>query len=196
LNGFEQVKIDQPALRVHLKKCFVPSPSFAMGNGGYADVRHLSAPRRVSERLTSVRRNDGRPVYLSRSKVPDRADRRDAVNETELEARLASSSVLVVHPQELTLVEQVEMINTHSVFIGPCGSALHSILFCLPDHAITTFVLTESFVPAEYLLVDAIVDNEAHYLEVMYPSGTSGDGRKLNIDIDATLEYLRDFGVI
>jgi capsular polysaccharide biosynthesis protein len=196
LNGLEQVRIDQPAVRLRLEKCFVPTPSFAMGSRGYADVRHLWAPRRVSERLMSVRRKDDRPVYLSRSRLPDRAYRCDVINETELEARLESSGVLVVHPQELTLAEQVEMINTHSVFIGPWGSALHGIVFCLPGHAITTFVLTESFVSPEYVLVNAIVENNAHYLEVILPSESPGNGRKLKVDVDATIDYLREFGVV
>jgi len=196
LNGFEQFHIDPPPLRVRLAKCWVPTPSFVVGPGGRADVRHLEAPRRVSERLMSVRRKDSRPIYLSRSRVPEGGVRRDVANESELEARLETSGVRVIHMQELTLAEQVEIVNAHSVFIGPWGSALHNTMFCLPDHAITTFVLIESFAPSDILLVNAILGNAAHYLEVMSPPIGGGKGRRLNIDIDATIDYLRDYGVI
>lgn len=196
LNGFAQIRIDPPASRVRIAKCFVPAPSFVLGPGGRAHIRHLDAPRRAAERLSGVRRRDSRPIYLSRSKVSGEGIRREFVNEPDLQARLESAGVRIVHMQDLPLAAQVELINTHDVFIGAWGSAFHNIVFCLPGHAITTFMLIGMFAPSDYLMVNAIVGNDAHYLAVVRPVVRDGVVARLEIDIDATIDYLRDRGVI
>lgn len=196
LGGFRQMAIDPAASRVRFAKCFVPTQSFALGDSGHADPRHLETPRRIAERLLASRSRDGRPVYFSRSRIADAKSRRWIGNEIELEVLLEALGVLVVHMQELTLAEQIAILNTHNVFIGPIGSALHDIMFCLPDHHVTTFVLTAFRVGTEYLLVNEIVGNDAHYLEVMSVVESQGVARQLTIDIEATVAYLRSHGVV
>jgi len=71
----------------------------------------------------------GPMVYLSRRRLEDR---RRATNEDEIEAMMTARGFEVVHPQELTLVEQVAMARRAAMIAGCDGSALHVALFAEP----------------------------------------------------------------
>jgi capsular polysaccharide biosynthesis protein len=161
---------------------------------GYADPRHLAAPHRVARRLVTSFARDDRPVYFSRARIAQSASGRGAVvNEAEFEARLQARGVGIVHMQELGLAEQIGVVNGRRRFIGLWGSALHNLMFALRGPDASTFVLIdEARLPANFLLVDSIVGNAAHYLATVRPAG---DGR-LRIDVEATLAYLSDRGVV
>jgi capsular polysaccharide biosynthesis protein len=183
------------SVRVRFTKCFVPSASLELG--GFADPVHLLAPHKAADRLLATERRDGRPVYLSRSAVEShRPWVRPIRNELEFEARLESYGVRVVHMQRHKLAEQVEIMNAHTVFIAPWGSALHNILFSLRGRGISTFVLIGGFVPINFILVDSIVGNTAHYMMVMIRPPDFDEAKQHMIDIDATVAYLRRQGAL
>ncbi|MDE3175504.1 MAG: glycosyltransferase family 61 protein [Pseudomonadota bacterium] len=178
--------------RIRLAKCFVPTPAFAYQ--GYADPRHLLAPHGVARRLLKSAACDERPVYLSRGRVQgSAADRVRVRNEAELEARLGERGALVVHMQDLTLSEQIALMNGRRTFIGLWGSAMHNTLFSLHGPQLSTFTLIEDgHRPANFLLVDRLVGAAAHYL---YTVHASGDGAWA-IDVEATLAYLGAAGAL
>lgn len=178
--------------RVRLAKCFAPAATFA--HEGYADPRHLEAPHRVARRLLTSGARDERPVYFSRARLAQSASGRGGVaNEAEFEARLAEHGVRIVHMQELGLAEQIGVVNAHRQFLGLWGSALHNLMFSLRGPEVESFVLIdEGRLPANFLLVDALVGNAAHYLATLRPAE---DGR-LRIDVEPTLAYLKDCGAV
>lgn len=182
-----------PALR--LAKCFVPTVSFAIQR--FAHPHHALTPQRVASRLLTTSRREAAPVYLSRAKLAlDPALNRIIANEPELERRLAECGVRIVHMETLSLAEQIEVMNSHSVFIGPWGSALHNILFCLHGREASTFVLIEEFCPINLLLVDDVVGNDAHYIHVLRTLEETAECAWTQVDIDILLTYLRRCGVV
>jgi capsular polysaccharide biosynthesis protein len=70
-------------------------------------------------------------VYFSRSRVE--GGLRHSQNETALEEALRQRGFAVVHPQELPLAEVAALVNGASLIAGPMGSAMHNVLFRLPD---------------------------------------------------------------
>jgi hypothetical protein len=176
----------ETAARIRLARCIVPPAAF--GHEGFADPRHLIAPQRVARALLGRTPRDPRPVYLSRARVGTAIPGRGAVrNEAELQARLAARGFRIVHMEELSLAEQIAVINTHRVFVGLWGSALHNILFALHGEEVETFVLVEAAQrPANFLLVDGLVGNSAHYLNVLRGNAEG----TLEIDVAAALDYL------
>jgi capsular polysaccharide biosynthesis protein len=180
-----------------IAKCFVPAPSFV--NRAAAHVGHLTATREVAATLLPRERPrlSARPVYLSRSRLAnvDRA----IVNEKEFEAVLARGGVRIAHPQDMSLREQIVLFNTHAVLLGCAGSALHNLMFALAGREITTYILSEGAPNRNCLMIDAIVGNASRYLCVLRSAATTdptSTARRLEIDIDATTEYLVSSGVL
>ena len=144
-------------------------------------------------------RIDHQPVYLSRTRLIDPNARRGIVNEPALESALASRGFRIVHPETLTLTDQIELFNAHTFVAGCWGSAFHGILFSLRADALTTCVLTEVFAPGNYMLMDALAGNESHYLSVMRkipPREPNQTRRDVVIDIEAALSHFEAVGVI
>ena len=181
--------------KLALKRCFLPTASFAMA--AYADPAHLAAPHRVARRLLRGEARDERPVYLSRVSLKPHSDSRPTLrNEAELEQALVARGVRALRMDSLSLAEQVEAINAHSVFIGAWGSALHNTLFSLRGPEISTYVLIGRFMPTTFMLIDGIVGNTAHYLVTLLRADDFDTTRQVVIDVEATLAYLRANGVI
>ena len=117
-------------------------------------------------------------------------------NEVELEAELARRGARVVHMQDFSLVEQIALMNSHRAFIGAWGSAFHNLLFCLNPSQVSTYVLISRWLPRDFVLVDTIVGNQAHYLAVQSHTENYGHTREVEVDVDATLRYLKTCGVL
>jgi hypothetical protein len=185
----------EPGRRVRLAKCYIPTQSFSQG--AFADPAHLEAPRRVARRLLGAPARDDRPVYFSRTdpNLRGHAQRRMR-NEAELEAELARRGARIVQMQALSLAEQVELMNAHRVFIGGWGSAFHNLMFRLDGAEVSTFVLTTRRLPRDYLLIDSVVGNAAHYLAVQFPTPDFEQSREIDVDVEATLSYLAAQGVV
>ncbi len=66
-------------------------------------------------------------VYLSRSNLSSKL--RKLGNEKKLERILKENGFNIVHPQELSLKEQVNMFSQAREIVGPLGSAFHTMLF-------------------------------------------------------------------
>ena len=162
-----------------LEKCFVPAPTYCEGLEAY-EV-HAHSARLIARNHLEAHpvRIDHQPVYLSRTRLIDPNARRGIVNEPALESALASRGFRIVHPETLTLTDQIELFNAHTFVAGCWGSAFHGILFSLRADALTT--------------------NESHYLSVMRkipPREPNQTRRDVVIDIEAALSHFEAVGVI
>ena len=68
----------------------------------------------------------GKCIWLSRSQVA--SDNIVFTNERELEAMLASRGWLIVHPENHSIMEQMEIMGSGEVIMGCIGSAFHTLL--------------------------------------------------------------------
>ncbi len=195
LAGVNAMPLFEPGRRVRFSKCYIPDASFVIGS--YAHPSHLQAPHRVARALVGAPARDDQPVYFSRSDpaLGGHAQRRMR-NEAELEGELARAGVRIVHMQTLSLAEQVALMNTHRVFIGAWGSAFHNLFFCLDPAQVQTFVLIPRWPPRDFVLVDTIVGNDAHYLSVQEQAENYEETRETEVDVEATLRYLKTCGVL
>jgi Glycosyltransferase 61 len=185
----------EPGRRLRLAKCYIPSATFSLGT--FAHPAHLEAPHRVARHLLGDVSRDDRPVYFSRADPGLRGHaQRRMRNESDLENELAARGVRIVHMQALSLADQIELVNVHRVFIGAWGSAFHNLLFSLHGSEIATYVLISGWLPRDYVLVDTIVGNQSHYLATQFKTDSYDETREVDVDVDATLFYLRQTGVI
>lgn len=182
-----------------IETCFVPTASFSELIRGYRG--HLAAIHDVAARNLrgrELKRGD-QPVYLSRSRLAPNEVSRRIVNERDFEDRLERHGFRIVHPETMNLSDQVALFNEHRVFIGCQGSAFHNILFALTGEEVTTHVICERLSPKNFLIVDAMVGNQANYLRALGPSGEPGEPEEspaLSIDVEMAMLYFRQAGLI
>ena len=112
------IPIERPLL---LGEVIAPSQAIILGQP--MDPAVLPVYDRIRRALAGPPRRDTTPVYVSRSRLT--GDRRLTLGERALEDRLTRRGVRVVHPQELSLKEQVRIVGNAATVIGLSGSALH-----------------------------------------------------------------------
>jgi hypothetical protein len=122
--------------------------------------------RQIRQRLVPICRSHWRsrerPVlYASRSRlpgVPCTASNRRPVNELAVERALAETfGARIIHPEEMSVSEQIEAFAQASLVISPAGSTLANLIFCRAGTP--TIVLGQNrFVFPEYfgMLADVV----------------------------------------
>lgn len=80
------------------------------------------------------------PLYVSRTLLRD--SKRNHDDEQKIEDYFQSRGARILHPQLLSLNEQVEAFNRHKVIVGVTGSAMHNIVFSMSP------VVSVQFCPA------------------------------------------------
>lgn len=114
-----------------LKQVLVANTSFQLES--HIHDEYKSIMNRLAERLggEDVTETD-QPAYISRRSVDfGVVGYRD---EDKLETFLEERGVQIVHPQYLSLSEQIKVYNRHRVIIGIAGSGMHNTVFQLKPH--------------------------------------------------------------
>ncbi|MBR9765324.1 MAG: glycosyltransferase family 61 protein [Rhodobacteraceae bacterium] len=87
--------------------------------------RYLDRATVALDRLFSAPAGSDELIYFSRSRWP----KPRLAGEAEIERRLADRGYAIVHPQELTLDEQLSVIRGARSLVGAQGTALHWSLY-------------------------------------------------------------------
>lgn len=147
---------------------------------------------RLSERLRSTVRHPkpSKGIYVSRLRLDE--DKRQMVNEIELEWALALEGYDVIHPQEMSVQEQAEAFSGAKVVISSAGAQLANVIFM--DRGTSVFEICPSNYPGIWtrnICYQLGVKWHCHY----FPSPLvtrSGYVFTYQIDIDAFLSFLRN----
>ena len=75
----------------------------------------------------------GKRVWLSRSRLAEHAGR--ILDEDEIESRLRSIGWMILHPQELPVRRQLEIMSDAETIGGFLGSAFHTLILANNIHA-------------------------------------------------------------
>lgn len=159
------------------------------------DRPHRWATRAVAPYGVAPRR----PVYLSRRELGP--GHRGLLGEDELEARLEREGYLVVHPDRLTLADQIAVFNGDRPVVAPLGSSLHTVLFRIKPRGQKLGVLTAPDVPGRFPLIDMVKANRTTYAncltevtEAEAPGALALKDRAWAIDVDRAMAQLDDAG--
>jgi capsular polysaccharide biosynthesis protein len=156
------VALSAPTL---LSSVLVPEQGIELGRDYHPSMRGVYDTIR-DELAGPLGAPDDTPVYFSRTHLPK--DLRATLGETELEARLSSRGIRVVHPQELPLEEQIRTASQARTVIGLEGTALHLTLFRSQERA-QTLSLSNRLPEINQFRVDRLRDAEHIHLHVQYP---------------------------
>ena len=192
IRGDRIIILDRAA---QLAEVIIPLPS--MTNRGEIFSIHRKLPMKVAETILNAREieHTDQPLYLSRSKLP--LGHRVILNEQKFENHLKNYKIKIIYPEELSFTEQIVLFNSHSVIIGPLGSAHHTNMFSL--NKLTQIYLCHSSTIKNYYLLDYTNDNSSHYIMCCHRpfwDCNRPDVRSLIIDIGYAISSLKRIGVI
>lgn len=175
-----------PAVPTRFRRIHVPWPAFSFSN-----VVHRCFPAQF-EQVARQWAGDvtlcDRPLYLAKSRStaikPD--------GEAELTAVLERKGFVVAHPQEMSLQEQIRLVNRHRVIVGPLGSALHNHLFSLRQTAVTALWACQPY----WETLGSTTAIKGNPLTLLTSSTQPSGGNDWEMDVDAVLRYLEDSGLM
>ena len=111
-------------------------------------------------RERNLRLND-RPVWLSKLRLGHGVQ--GIENEEEIITYLVEENVEIIHPQELSLLDQVALFHTRPVIMGSVGSGFHTKLLG-GDAAKIICVNPHRTINSNYALIDEVSDNKILFL--------------------------------
>jgi hypothetical protein len=192
LAGIDREKIvyfDKPT---RIKSVVVPEASLQIGNYIYQKYRDICQYLTKSLDLNSIKQTE-RPLYLSR-RLLARGARRIGGEEL-LEELLLKNGFHVVHPQFLSLEEQIYLINRHKHIVGIVGSALHSLVFSLTPK-IVTYIASEFNLPVSYVMLDKLCQNQSTYVNSYTPLKANSGVRDITGEEPFNREYTLNFPIV
>jgi hypothetical protein len=180
---------------VQVKKAIVPQHTLCFGYEAFS--AHRLIPELIAKNVITDPKMTQQPVYFSRTRLNGL---RKILNEEKLENTLQEAGVLIVYPETLSLKQQIEIVNKHSVIIACSGSALHTVLFDVLGNKTLIVIEDEDKYDKNFFIVDAIKSINSIYISALrqeIPSELHAN-RAVNrsLDIDFTIEGLKRIGII
>lgn len=182
-----------PARAYRFRHIVVPEPAFQNGHRIFhgADRVHLA----TAERLLAQGRRVDRPVYLSRRKLAGGIH--DVTDEHQVEALFEARGFAILHPETMSLADQIALFNSTPLIAGMSGSAFHTAMFSLPDWRGTLLVLAgDETLNMRLVLQTAIKSHEAVYIAAGHFTGRSETQRAILLpDVPAIAAHLKALGI-
>jgi hypothetical protein len=158
--------LNQPVL---IHKLIIPDQAVILESEIYPIFRTLlkTAGDRIIRMYGQPRKNEYKDkVYLSRSNLS--FPQRTCVNEKRLEDILKNHGFGIFHPQEMSLADQIDILNRAEIIVGTEGSAFHTMLFSEISGK-TILCLTHGEPESTYIGIDRICEADSKYINCMYP---------------------------
>jgi hypothetical protein len=151
---------------IKFKRIFIPVASFS--NRGEAYSVHNDIFAAVTQHYLGTQKPSAsdQPIVLSRSRF---AGARTIERQNEFEDDLAQLGCRIIHPETLSLKEQITSINSHRIFIGCLGSAFHNMMFSQYGSNVISHLLCKSVPNTNFLMFDALIGNQANYVKLLKP---------------------------
>ena len=128
-------------------------------------------------------------IWLSRSKLLVGT----IVNESAIEKIISKIGYKIIHPETLSLEEQVKLISTSNIVAGFDGSQFYSLLFAIDIHSKFYVFNRRKKIPdaIPYVFQKRNVKFELHNLDVEYICGESAWAYYNHSEPDKIIEVLR-----
>lgn len=130
-------------------------------------------------------------VYLSRSQLG--GGRGGADHEVDLEDALAARGVEILHPEGMSLADQIAVFRHSALVIGLGGSAFHSSLFVRRGAGATMAVITAEKPNRRLLQFDALKGTETHYIRACVETGYR---QPVRLNVSEVLSALTAAGLV
>jgi capsular polysaccharide biosynthesis protein len=143
---FSNIQIPRPAAEEH---------NFV--HRSYAEFGHRVGAALLSQRNLPSRTE---PVWLSKSRLGQGVQ--GVLNEEEMFPTLERGGVEIVHPQDLSIADQVSLFATRKAVTGVVGSAFHTSILWPPWTRLVGLAIYDH-VNSNYAIADKCNDNRVTY---------------------------------
>ncbi len=161
-----------------LRTAYIPDPPVTLSG------RFHPLAREVYARLAAIggqSQLEAQPrIYLSRQKE----SRRPMLREAELEAMLVRYGFAIVHPQELSAADQIQLVSHAEMIVGLGGSAMHNLVFARPSSK-ALFIVSRDW----HAAIDQVVARADGQFGFVFGEPAAGQHPR-------TASWTVDFGVI
>jgi Glycosyltransferase 61 len=175
----------------------IPYPSFMFRREGFSV--HKLLPESVAQTILPTKLNKTmQPLYISRAKFISNNSSRSIENEKILEEKLRDKNFAIAYPEQLSLEEQIYLINKHEVIVGVCGSALHNILFDISNKINLICFADKDRIHPNFLLIDAIKQSNSIYISTLKRDNNEGKPEYRQnrvIDLNSAISGLKESGL-
>lgn len=161
-NPLRFVEMD-PQRRLRARALVVVPPTWIEGHYVHCHHQRLFRQAAWGWQQPGLASASSGKLYFSRSRLPGGLCL--SHSEETLEEALRQRGFAVVHPQDLPLAELAALVNGASVIAGAMGSAMHTVLFRLPD---TAPLITLNFAHALPGINNALVERCSGILHNLY----------------------------
>lgn len=185
---------------VYIGELIIPDQATILGNEFHSIFRNLlrlAGIRIVSKHKQYINGSEyPEKVYLSRTKLS--YYKRNNGNEKFLEGILKRRGFEIIHPQELSLPDQICIFSKAKVIVGSFGSAFHTMLLAdVSDKRI--LCLVDDYPDLTSTGIDRICNAKTEYIRCMYPhpfcikeSGSGATKDKI-IDVNRALNGILQY---
>ena len=160
LQAFGTTVFDLPSTgAVRFTNVRVPEPAWRIDAYVAPEVREIH--RKAREGLAVPTLPDAELIWLSRSEIEhERRVRDEALLEWLLERHVS-----VVHPEQLTLAEQVGTLESAAAVTGTIGSAFHTLL--MAERQPRCVYLTPARVASTFLAQEWLLDGSSQFIQTL-----------------------------
>jgi capsular polysaccharide biosynthesis protein len=156
-------------------------------------IPELVAQKLLPDKVTPTEQ----PLYFSRTKLNKNTANRQILGEEQLENILRERNFAIVYPEQLTLQEQIYLVNKHKYIVGPWGSSLHTIIFSLSDYKNIFCLSNKDDIFISLPQFDALKSVNSTYIAAIQSQGGQNIvyGQQI-LDVDAALSGLKEFNLL
>lgn len=172
--GIKAENIERISSPVLCETLYVSKQSYALEN--YATTYAFKTWNKIGSYFDDHKKRG--PVYISRAKF---LKQRILENEADVEKIFSDRGFEIVHPQELTIPEQVRIFRNSSLIAGPSGSALYNTVFA--ENPTPRFILVSDkfLIPNDSLIAAGTGADVTYFI-----------GRALTSDVGMSAEWTID----
>jgi capsular polysaccharide biosynthesis protein len=188
LFGIDRDRIIIPQGPATFSSLLIPDPMFLITS--VVHERAAAPFRAVADRITGETPLSDQPIYLSRSNLS--SGKRAIAGEAAFEALLRDNGFLIVHPETMSIAEQIRIVASHRTIALCKGGAAELLLFAHPGARVHYFT-------ARPMLEDNVLISETtgvhatyHYALRMRVSPFAA----VRLDLDAAIAGLVEDGLL
>ena len=148
-----------------VRRIILPWTSF--GHQTHAHRTYRSLALEIGRKVLNGRplRPNGRPAYLSKSRLPGGI--RGFLNEREMEPVLESGGVEVLHPHTMSLQDKIALFAERPILMGMAGSAFHHSVFAPEVAARLVMFNPRQSVNSNFLIFDRLSGADSRYFHAV-----------------------------